>query len=222
MNRDERRARLEGRLNDYSEFAYPTDLQSGGTWCGINTHRIVLCLLNRYDAPVSNAPDIVSRGSLIPKALTASSVESIGDQIKALDHSKYNGFRLLVLSPTHCVCHDWDRSDYSTTELENPGSLFFSSSSLRPTEIPIQREDRYRRWRASQLSATAIEVGQIPEIHLREPKVPPSESIFMVREPTHTKSICQLAVTQTEVSLNYWPAQDGWQSRHRVTWAKPL
>jgi len=56
MNRDEQRSRREGALNTNPERCYPTDIESGGTWCGINQFGVAFCLLNRYDvAPLQNS-----------------------------------------------------------------------------------------------------------------------------------------------------------------------
>jgi len=113
MNRDERRSRIEAEPFVDLDCLYPVDKVSGGTWCGVNRFGIAFCLLNRYDAPLSTDPNILSRGDLIPKALQANSVSAASDVISSIDHSAYNGFRLLMISRTESCVNEWDRSTFS-------------------------------------------------------------------------------------------------------------
>lgn len=226
MNRDERRSRLEGDMVQEDHLSYPTDQQSSGTWCGVNTHGVIFCLLNRYDAPIDNSPDIISRGTLIPQALEYKSAESASTFISTLNHTKYNGFKLLILSGEGGMWHDWDRRQYSVSEVDDPNAVFASSSSLQPDVIPSRREARYRRWQRDQASggfpnSYSASAGSIPPIHLLDSDVPPNESIFMVRRDTHTKSICQLGVTRFNVTLDYWPAQTGYKQDKHECWVSP-
>jgi len=116
MNRDERRTRLEGPLHRDNTHCYPPDQVGGGTWCGINQHGLIFCLLNRYDAPVSVDDSIVSRGGIIPTLLACTEISEVRSRIKLLNLVRYNGFRLLVLSASGCDQHDWDRAEYSVSQ----------------------------------------------------------------------------------------------------------
>lgn len=223
MNRDERRTRLEGPLVKTADFCYPTDAQAGGTWCGINRFGLIFCLLNRYDAPLSDSTSMISRGDIIPKALECATVEEASDCIGGLELTRYNGFRLQVFSPTLCRQHDWDRTNHSASDHDDPNNIFSSSSSLRSLVIPAEREQRYRAWKEQQAEETrAATSGVIPAIHLTDSMVPPNEAMFMVRRETHTKSICQLAVSEGQVQLHYWPAQFGFDSTQVQRWAAEL
>lgn len=217
MNRDERRARLEGPLHCDDKHCYPTDQVAGGTWCGINQYGLIFCLLNRYDAVVCTDDSIVSRGGIVPALLDCADINDVRASIQSLNLALYNGFRLLVLSATQCEQHDWDRAQYSVAGLGKPSDVFASSSSVNSLEFPKRREQRYRRWHQNEPALT--EPGHIPSIHLSEPTVTPNESIFMVRENTHTKSICQLVVQDDTVSLWYWPAQFGFTRDAVESWS---
>lgn len=224
MNRDERRRRLEGPLVRTEDSCYPTDAQAGGTWCGVNRFGLMFCLLNRYDAPLSDAASMISRGDIIPQALKCHSVGEVADFISELDLTRYNGFKLQVFSQTVCWQHDWDRQVYSSIEHPDPDSIFSSSSSLRSLSIPAEREQRYRAFRHSQALAEADthSVGTIPKIHVYDPTVPPSDAVFMVRRDTHTKSICQMAISDGEAHLYYWPAQHGFSENRVERWSQRL
>jgi len=151
------------------------------------------------------------------------SAEAACEYIEQLDLSKFDGFRLLILTRHQCLRFDWDTVSSRITAIEHPHELFASSSSRQSIAIPQQRENRYRHWREQQLSHNAsYDVGVIPEIHLREPGISPNESIFMVRQHTHTKSISQLVVKDDEVSLRYWPAAQGWDADRSEGWQSPL
>jgi len=225
MNRDERRIRLEGPLVSTEDFCYPTDAHAGGTWCGINRFGLIFCLLNRYDAPLSDAKSMISRGDIIPKALECQTIDEASDLIGDLELSRYNGFRLQIFSDSVCRQHDWDRSDHSSFEHAKPGDIFSSSSSLRSLSIPPEREHRYRVWQQQQELTSASDkraCGVIPAIHLTDPAVPPSDALFMVRKETHTKSICQLALCDGKAHLYYWPAQFGFDLARQEHWSAGL
>ncbi len=217
MNRDERRLRPEGPFFCGSDLSFPTDLPSGGTWCGVNRHGIILCLLNRYDAPICTDEAVVSRGHIIPEALKLSSVQGVSEFMSNLPHRQYNGFQLLILSADEAIAHHWDGTKHTIERLLFPGDVFASSSSLRSTTIPRQRAERFRRWRRN--NNEPLQSGVIPEIHLGEKNIAPAESIFMVRRDTHTKSICQLMVSDQKVALHYWPSQLGWKKTARKSWS---
>jgi len=223
MNRDERRHRLEGPLVRTDNFCYPTDAHAGGTWCGVNRYGLVFCLLNRYDAPLSESKSMISRGNIIPKALECQTVDEAAELINRLELERYNGFRLQVLSSSVCRQYDWDRQALSSSEHESPNGIFSSSSSLRSLTIPAERENRFRAWIQQQPDeVTAPMGGVIPSIHLPNAGVPPSEAMFMVRRETHTKSICQLAIGDGKAQLYYWPAQFGFSSNRMEHWSAEL
>lgn len=222
MNRDERRHRVEGPLFKTSDCCYPTDALAGGTWCGINRFGLIFCLLNRYDAPLSDAKSMISRGNLIPKALECQTANEASDYIASLDLARFNGFRLQVFSNLVCRQIDWDRSSLSSMEHENGNGIFSSSSSLRSLTIPVKREHHFRAWQQQRDNSAAPICGEIPAIHLPNPSVPPSEAMFMVRRDTHTKSICQLGLFDGQAHLHYWPAQFGFDSDRVESWSVQL
>lgn len=219
MNRDERRQRLEGDLTVTPEYCFPTDLESGGTWCGLNHSGLIFCLLNRYDAPSLQLESKQSRGGIIPAALKADNIDDANKLVALLNFARYDGFRLLVLNSECGFQHDWDGSTYMVTLITNPADIFFSSSSVESIDIPERRERRYRQWQRTHSANKSVGSNSaIPTMHLLEPYVAPRESIFMVREKTHTKSITQLNVSNSQASLTYWPAQTGFDRHQFQQW----
>jgi uncharacterized protein with NRDE domain len=71
------------------------DLNAGGTWLGVNEHRLVVGLLNR-PGPGLPDPKRRSRGLLCLEALQAASSREVLDRALAEDATSYNGFNLLA------------------------------------------------------------------------------------------------------------------------------
>lgn len=76
------------------QFLAPRDLQSGGTWLGINQHGVLAAITNRWTP--SPRDDVRSRGLLVVDALRPSTAVQSADAIAALDPSDYNPFHLVV------------------------------------------------------------------------------------------------------------------------------
>src|SRR5277367_964547 len=66
----------------------PRDEQAGGTWLGVNAHRLFVGITNRHGA----APEAgrASRGQLVAEALRADSVPSLHRQLARVPPHLYN------------------------------------------------------------------------------------------------------------------------------------
>jgi uncharacterized protein with NRDE domain len=71
------------------------DLNAGGTWLGVNEHRLVVGLLNR-PGPGGPDPTRRSRGLLCLEALQSASPQEVVDRALAEEATAYNGFNLLA------------------------------------------------------------------------------------------------------------------------------
>jgi uncharacterized protein with NRDE domain len=71
----------------------PRDVQAGGTWLGVNAHRLFVAVTNRHGAERDSRR--ASRGQLVADALRADSVEALHGRLSALGPSVYNPFHLL-------------------------------------------------------------------------------------------------------------------------------
>lgn len=201
MNRDEVRERNEAGL--YSavykgiEYCYPVDARSGGTWAGINSEGVNLCLLNRYQTPTIS--DAQSRGGIIPKALQHGSFKAILTYMRSLDTAVYNGFDCVVSDLQHSVQFSWDRQHYSELALASDTAIMLTSSSVRLDEISAYRKQLFELWLNKQHANTDISA-----FHLQQAENQASEAVFMSREPTHTKSITRFGINAQQSHAAYY------------------
>jgi uncharacterized protein with NRDE domain len=93
------------------------DLAAGGTWFGVNQHRMVVGLLNRT---AGAAPDPLrrSRGLLCLEALHARSPAEMRARLDHEDAQRYNGFNLLVASENEAFVATNHRDVLSIRSLE--------------------------------------------------------------------------------------------------------
>jgi len=70
----------------------PKDAQAGGTWLGVNAHRLFVAVTNRHGAERDSR--LASRGQLVADALREASVEALQRKLAALGPRTYNPFHL--------------------------------------------------------------------------------------------------------------------------------
>lgn len=105
-NRDEFHARPTAALahwQDHPGVLAGRDLQSGGTWAGINTRGWMAVTTNVRDPSVPHRSDFLSRGKL-PAGFLAGH-RGAADHARTLpgDSGAYAPFNLLLADATHCV-----------------------------------------------------------------------------------------------------------------------
>jgi hypothetical protein len=71
----------------------PRDEQAGGTWLGVNAHRLFVGLTNRHGTERDSGRP--SRGQLVAEALREDSVAALHSRLSALGPRLYNPFHLL-------------------------------------------------------------------------------------------------------------------------------
>jgi uncharacterized protein with NRDE domain len=83
----------------------PRDEEAGGTWLGVNEHRVFAAITNR-DTDVEGER---SRGLLVRDALEAASAdEAIESVEREVADRTYAGFNLVVADGRECVLLEWD------------------------------------------------------------------------------------------------------------------
>ena len=78
------------------------DRSGGGTWMGVNRHRVMAVVLNRRGS-LGPAPGKRSRGELPLMALEHSSAEAAASAIAALDAGEWRSFNMVVADATGAV-----------------------------------------------------------------------------------------------------------------------
>ncbi len=79
------------------------DRSGGGTWMGVNRHRVVAAVLNRRGS-LGPAPGKRSRGELPLLALEHASAEAAAHAIAALDAAQWRSFNMVVADATGAAC----------------------------------------------------------------------------------------------------------------------
>ncbi|WP_336037499.1 NRDE family protein [Halobacterium yunchengense] len=83
----------------------PRDERAGGTWIGVNEHRVFAGVTNR-DADVVGER---SRGRLVTDALAAATAEAAVESVeREVADRAYAGFNLVVADDGECVLLEWD------------------------------------------------------------------------------------------------------------------
>lgn len=204
MNRDEARSRHEYPTLFYPDgdtnIVYPRDIQAGGTWFGVSRSGVTLALLNRYQDPQALGKQ--SRGWLIPKLLKFKSLGEMrgyfGDQFGFAD---YNPFDLVMIDAKQIVQLSWNGRDSRWQEHHAP--CFFTSSSLRPLEIIAERQAHFTAWFEVDGKANLSAKKIIEQLHWAEGR-DPETAIRMRRAQTHSKSMCQVTLAKSTLTLCYW------------------
>jgi uncharacterized protein with NRDE domain len=109
----------------------PRDLTAGGTWLGLNQHRVFAAITNRFFAPRrSQAP---SRGRLVLEALAAESAREALLGLRGLDAEVENGFHLLVADAVSAHLLVGDGARLEVRDLL-PGVSVITERSFGPPE----------------------------------------------------------------------------------------
>ncbi len=213
MNRDERRSRHEAaqpvinRNNpQQNTIIYPQDLHAGGSWFGVSDAGIVLGLLNRYQNPVYE--NLNSRGEIIPLLLSSGDLNHILSRLETLPFRHYNAFDLIMISTRKSYRFCWDGENTRLTLLNLEKAYFISSSSVDRERVLLWRESFFNGY-IKQKSPEKLSAMQILRaIHLQQIENHKSRSIFMSRRHSHTKSICQVVLSETSLQFNYFPQKN--------------
>ena len=92
-NRNELLQRPASTLELHGGVLAPRDDVHGGTWLGLNQHRLFVVITNRTGAMID--PARRSRGLLVRDALSARSARELHDRLRDLNGAGYNGFHLV-------------------------------------------------------------------------------------------------------------------------------
>ncbi|MFW5938640.1 MAG: NRDE family protein [Halanaeroarchaeum sp.] len=96
----------------------PRDERAGGTWMGVNEHRLFAIVANRWNDAALDAER--SRGLLVADVLSAKTVVAAESVLEtALAEHEYDGFSLLVASPSAAKLFLWD-GEFASRSLD-PG-----------------------------------------------------------------------------------------------------
>lgn len=137
-NRDERlgRAALPPALvvQGGARFFAPRDLQAGGTWIGVNAHRVFVGITNRFTG-VAQARPSRSRGLLVLDALAEDTAAHAVRRVASESPARHEPFHLVLAdaSEAHLVWSDGERIHRETLA---PGFHVITERSLGAAASP--------------------------------------------------------------------------------------
>lgn len=216
MSRDESVSRSESGLSYFeaiNQLLFPTDGRSGGTWFGTNENKITMCLLNRYqDTNLKLEEGLakgiinekVSRGKIIPQALTYQSYTEVVEFIQGLNFQQFDPFDLVIIAAEASQQVSWNGTQVSIRTFSPEKGFMLTSSSVDTTQVLSHRQKLFEQWlERYKNNQTSLE-NILTEFHLQRDKQNTSWSVFMDREATHTKSITQVEIMNNQLELKYY------------------
>jgi hypothetical protein len=139
--------------NDVS-YLSPVDSQAGGSWIGVNTHGILIILLNGgFENHKKKKSYRKSRG-LIVKELLLSAMPVIEWSLMKLDGIE--PFTLIVAAEKNLFRLVWDGEQKHRINLDMERPHIFSSSTLYNAQARNYREDLFENWIAMNPPVTKL------------------------------------------------------------------
>jgi transport and Golgi organization protein 2 len=207
MNRDENLARPGATppqrvLCGTTEAVYPRDGE-GGTWIGINNHRLAFALLNWCDPQPVHFHKSRSRGIVIPAVVGCRSVEECDAALRAFSLAGLYPFRLLGVFPADNEIREWK---WDTTRLESvrhgwKSRHWFSSSCSDEQARHLRGEVCRRAWNETDAGA----LSWLRRLHASHINAPSAFSICVHREAVETVSYTEIVCTLDAAHINYFP-----------------
>lgn len=207
FNRDEKWAR-PASLPPSLETAHlipgicARDAKAGGTWLFTNIHGITLALLNAYPGDGIPLSGKISRGEIPLLAGKAKDRSALVEILSSHDWRDYSPCHLLLLTLEDVSLFTWDGENFTADPL--PPEPYFTSSSVRPSEIRKTRTARFR------------EINHLPlEEILQDTANPdPAANICPHRPDGGTASRISLFVSADTIQFSLTPKE---QSRETIT-----
>lgn len=138
-NRDEmqtRPRRPPGRhWPDRADVVAGLDLESGGSWLGINDHGLVAAVMNRHDS-LGPLPGKRSRGELVLEALDHAEAGAAAGALADLDPAAYRPFNLVVADPRDAYWLRRGEDDVIRVHPIAPGLHMLSAGDLDDRSHP--------------------------------------------------------------------------------------
>jgi len=206
-SRDEQHSRAPAlppqdvRLNGVDALM-PTDPVSNGTWVAVNAFGLALTLLN-YNLPNPPTGRILSRGTIIPRLITAQSVGEVLAMAADIEADRMMPFRLVAFDGEAMML--W-RSTAPIQDAEpipwRGGPVMFTSSGLGDHRVEGPRRTLFTGWFGEDPSAYADQ-----QLAFHRHQWPGREhlSVCMHRDDARTVSYTTIDVTPDRIAMTYHP-----------------
>jgi uncharacterized protein with NRDE domain len=178
---------------------FPVDPATGGTWIGINGHRVVAGLLNRYPLAAFTHIPSQSRGVIIPHVLNGRSITETVDAALSLDAREFAPFRLLLLDgrDVYVVSSCAEGLTCATGLLASP--MMLTGSALGDFVVETPRRRLFDRLIAA---SPSLRDGQT-SFHQHQWADRRDISVLMQRQDAATVSRTSITVSHDGASIEY-------------------
>jgi len=205
-NRDERHTRKPAKgplMTELRgvEYIAPVDGDHGGSWIGVNSFGLTLCLLNRYEAPTEKAAEeYTSRGLLLTDLLDCADPAQTELRLSLAQLGAFRPFTMLALGiddPARVFQWTGMKLDIRT-----------SADSMSPLISSSYRESRIAESRKQEFTRLTSPGGRVdPSILYRfhrshEPERGPL-SVCMHRDDAATVSMSVITVKSKAIEFCY-------------------
>jgi hypothetical protein len=163
-NRDEKRTRPLAKLPrryhlDTGMAVFPKDPQASGTWIAMGSNHLNLCLLNgAFKKHISRPPYRRSRGLVL---LDFFAYGTATEFISRYNFTGIEPFTLLVLQNADklsLVEIRWDGTNIHLLPKDATRAHIWSSATLYPLPVRVQREQWFAHFLATTVDATAADI----------------------------------------------------------------
>ena len=203
FNRDEQLSRRRAELpkvqsRDGYQYISPTDTDAGGTWIAVNEFGVSVCLLNHYEfQQISTYKDWISRGEIVRKFATVSTIANSIILFNTLELSNYRAFRMFVIEPNGTnVLFVWDGHK---SRLKRNVTSPKSSSSVNAKHVKENRKQYFESLKLDESN----NVDDYLRFHASHDPKKSEQSVCMHRDDANTVSLSHIRVDSKSAQFLY-------------------
>jgi uncharacterized protein with NRDE domain len=204
FNRDENRARRPGlppalEHSNGLDLLAPTDADAGGTWIGVNSAGVTVCLANLYGQASRPPLAPISRGVLVRQLITLAHLGQVEDALGSTSLEVYRPFTIVAVEPDRPArIWGWNGEQRQARTQSEPG-LLVTSSAVDQSGAELER----RRQFAELLSGDQLSAAALTALHASHRPVRGGHSICMHRTDAQTVSLTRVEVTTDTIAMAY-------------------
>lgn len=199
MNRDELRSRKKATPPAWQNGIFaPRDTDAGGAWTAINRAGLIGFVLNRTEKDNHYNDGSISRGSLLPILLRASSVNSAVNAFGYIHLEKMRPFYCLLRDTAGQILFTYNGRSLSRTAVPLDQPFLLATSGLGDGLVRPYREARFLEMLANGRNREAQK-----RFHNTFDPEYPVQSVLMQRDEARTVSITSYAVEENAAVIEY-------------------
>lgn len=189
----------------------PTDVESGGSWIGVNERGVCACLLNGNphgaDGGLKTWNGRRSRGDLVPELLACESLDELQQRGGAIPAEAFPAFRLVAFDLCRVVVMS---GDGERVHIEEPvllrGAFLRTSSGLGDALVEAPRRELFESMFNATSPGDAERVQDVFHAHFwpGEQRI----SVLMSRDDARTVSRTTIELDDARARMRYEPIDE--------------